>query len=119
MGSREGKRGTDVDIEDSVGVELGSGVMGEKIRGFGVAVGCEVGTEASVGNVSIGAPTGEAASADTAAGVASALQAVISTQSTKTKYRTQRIAAKYSGRKLSGDECHKEQPSQGADQNLC
>ena len=93
--------------------------MGEKIRGFGVAVGCEVGTEASVGNVSVSAPTGEAASADTAAEVASALQAVSSTQTTKGRYNTRYIAAKYSGRKLSGDECHKEQPLQGSYQNLC
>jgi hypothetical protein len=93
------------DSEISVAVEVGSGVIGENIRGFGAAVGCAAGTEASVGNASVGAPTGEAASADTAAGVASALQAVTSIQTTKVKYSTRCIAAKYSGRKLSSDEC--------------
>ena len=85
-------------------VEAGTGVIGENIRGFGVAVGCEAGTEASVGNAFVGALSGETASADTAAGVASALQAVLTTQITKAKYSTPFIAAKYSGRKLSGDE---------------
>jgi hypothetical protein len=85
-------------------VEVGTGVIGDNIRGFGVAVGCEAGTEASVGNVFVGALSGEAASADTAAGVASALQAVSNTQITEAKYSTRSIATKYSGRKLSGDE---------------
>ena len=91
------------DAGTSVAVKVGIGVIGENIRGFGVTVGC--GTEAGVGNVFVAAPTGEAASADTAAGVASALQAVARTQTTKVKYTARFIAAKYSGRKLSSDEC--------------
>jgi hypothetical protein len=91
------------DSTTSVAVEVGSGVIGENIRGFGVAVGC--GTEARVGNNFVGALTGEAASAETAAGVASPLQAVTSTQTTKVKYTARFIAAKYSGQKLSSDEC--------------
>jgi hypothetical protein len=87
-------------VDNSVAVEVGTGVMGEKIRGFGVAVGSAAVTTGSAGNVCAGCTI--------CAGVrvASALQAVTSVQTTKVKYSARCIAAKYSGRKLSGDECY-------------
>jgi hypothetical protein len=100
-------------VDDSVAVEVGSGVIGEKILGFGVTVGCAAVATAGAGNVGAGRTIGMGV------GVASALQAVTSTQTTKIKYSTRCIAAKYSGRKLSGDESYEEQAPQGSYRNLC
>ena len=88
----------------SVAVNVGTGVMGEKIRGLGVAVGCETDADGGVGNVSIGSLTGESASADTDAGVASAVQEARNIQTIKVNMTTRFIEAKYTGRKLGGDE---------------
>jgi hypothetical protein len=74
------------------------------IRGFDVAVGCEAGAEARVGNASIGSLPGTSASADTEAGVASAVQEARNIQTIKINRTTRFIGAKYTGRKLSGDE---------------
>jgi hypothetical protein len=112
-GLRAGNGETEFDPEVSVAVEVGTGVIGENIRGFGVAVGCEVCAAARAGNVCAGCTIGMGV------GVASALQAVSSTQTTKIKYSTRCIAAKYSGRKLSGDESYEEQASHGSYRNLC
>jgi hypothetical protein len=98
-GLRSGNGVIGFEGDDCVAVKVGSGVIGENIRGLGVAVGCKTGVVTSAGNVCVGA-----ASADTEAGVVSAVQAVTSTQTTKVKYSTRFIVAKYSGRKLSGDE---------------
>jgi hypothetical protein len=88
----------------SVAVEVGTGVIGEKICGFTVAVGREAGAEANVGKACVGALTGASASADTDAGVASAVQAVIKRLTIKIRVKTRFIEAKYIGQKLTGAE---------------
>jgi hypothetical protein len=85
------------DSMTSVAVVVGTGVMGENIRGFGVAVGCEAGAEAGVGNVPIGSLTAESASADTDTGVASEVQEDRNIQTVKTNMTTRFIEASIPG----------------------
>ena len=101
-GFRPGNCETEFDTETSVGVNVGTGVIGEKILGFGVAVGWETGAAANAGKVCVGEPT--CCMAGSGVRVASAVQAVISTQTTKVKSNTRFMGAKYIGRKLSSDE---------------
>jgi hypothetical protein len=86
------------DVNNTIGVFVGTGVIGEYFLGFGAAVGAAA--YASAGNVCVGTPVGGTADG----GVACPVQAGIRTQTIKVRIAVRLITRKYIQKKLSKTE---------------